>query len=303
MTDLRFIAEIIRASERRLVIEDFHYLNVEERRRFAFDLKALWDYRVYAIVIGVWSQSNLLLHLNPDLTGRVHEITIYWSDDDLARVLDKGGTALDIRFTQAFKDNALNLCYSNVGILQKLTLETLDQAHIKAKQKPPIHFHNDEALHSAALFYADQLNPLYQQFARAVAEGIRTRKDSTGIYAHAMAVIMAATDSKLIRGLNVDEIHEIAHAKQPRIQKGNLKAILEKIESLQVDKDGRGLILDYNETNGDVTVVDRQLLLYRRFCTVRWPWEDLIQEAERQAGEQATGAYGEPAGGSAEAQS
>jgi hypothetical protein len=95
--------------------------------------------------------------------------------------------------------------------------------------------------------------------------------------------------------------HRIAYTLDSNVQVST--AILEKIESLQVDKDGRGLILDYNETNGDVTVVDRQLLLYRRFCTVRWPWEDLIQEAERQAGEQATGAYSEPASGSAEAQS
>jgi hypothetical protein len=27
-------------------------------------------------------------------------------------------------------------------------------------------------------------------------------------------------------------------------------------------------------------VVDHQLLLYRRFATVRWPWEDMIAEAD-----------------------
>jgi hypothetical protein len=139
-------------------------------------------------------------------------------------------------------------------------------------------------LESAALFYADQLNPLYQQFARRVSGGIRNRKDSTGIYAHAMAVIMDAADDKLIDGLKIDEIFDIAHARQPRIQKGNLRTVLEKIESLQVDDDGRGLVIAYNDSTGDITAVDRQLLLYRQFCTVRWPWEDLIAEAE--AGEQ-----------------
>jgi hypothetical protein len=39
-------------------------------------------------------------------------------------------------------------------------------------------------------------------------------------------------------------------------------------------------VLSYNESTGDLSVVDRQLLLYRQFCTVRWPWEDLIAEAE-----------------------
>jgi hypothetical protein len=55
---------------------------------------------------------------------------------------------------------------------------------------------------------------------------------------------------------------------------------LERIESLQVDADGRGLVLDYNESRGEVSIVDRQLLLYRRYSTVSWPWEDLIHDAE-----------------------
>jgi hypothetical protein len=45
--DLRFIADLIKASERKFVIEDFHYMSVDERRKFAFDLKALWDYGLF----------------------------------------------------------------------------------------------------------------------------------------------------------------------------------------------------------------------------------------------------------------
>lgn len=43
INDLRFVVDIIKASKRRLVIEDFHYMSVAERRKFAFELKALWD--------------------------------------------------------------------------------------------------------------------------------------------------------------------------------------------------------------------------------------------------------------------
>ncbi len=55
-------------------------MSVEERRHFAFDLKALWDYGVFITIIGVWSQNNMLIHLNPDLSGRIEEVSIYWSD-------------------------------------------------------------------------------------------------------------------------------------------------------------------------------------------------------------------------------
>ncbi len=281
--DLRFIADIAKASGRILVIEDFHYMSTSERTRFAFELKTLWDYGLYSVIIGVWSQSNMLLSLNPDLSGRVHEVPISWSPPDLEAVLDKGAEALDLSFPSEFKSAVIELSYGNVGILQKLILETLDHAGIHGggfmTGKVEV-FADSESLQTAALFYAEQLNPLYQQFAERVSRGIRSRKDSTGIYAHAMAVIMDASDEQLVTGLHVDQIHERAHARQSRIQKGNLKTILEKVEGLQVDAEGRGLVVSYNESTEETTVVDRQLLLYRRYCTVKWPWEGLIAEAE-----------------------
>jgi len=59
---------------------------------------------------------------------------------------------------------------------------------------------------------------------------------------------------------------------------------LGKFQDLQVDDDGRGLIIGYNPSSEEISIVDRQLLLYRRYATVKWPWEDIIEESER-AGE------------------
>ena len=61
ISDLRYIADILQASKRTLVVEDFHYMSVQERSSFAFDLKALWDYGVFVVIIAVWSQSNELV--------------------------------------------------------------------------------------------------------------------------------------------------------------------------------------------------------------------------------------------------
>jgi len=284
VTDLRFVAHLLRESGRRLVIEDFHYLSVAERRKLAFDLKALWDYGLFVMIIGVWTQSNMLIYLNPDLSGRIEEFSIYWSPEDLKRVLDKGGNALNVQFSDVFADACIEDCYGNVGVLQALTLKALDALEISEECRERILITNRDALHTAALQYADQLNPLYQQFARRVSNGIRNRTDSTGIYAHAMAMILAAPDELALRGIGIDYIFQNAHDREPRIQKGNLRTILERFEQLQVDDAGRGLVLAYNEATGEMSVVDRQLLLYRKYATVKWPWEDLIAEAERNDG-------------------
>jgi hypothetical protein len=280
VADLRFVADLLKASGRRLVIEDFHYLSVAERKKFAFDLKALWDYGLFVIIIGVWSQSNMLIYLNPDLSGRIEEIPIYWSDEDLKHVLRKGGDALNITFTEEFAAGSVKDCYGNVGILQALTLKALDHLAITERNQKLTTVKSIEALNSAALQYADQLNPLYQQFAKRVSKGIRTRADSTGIYGYAMAVILEAPDDLALTSISLDYIFENAHDREPRIQKTNLRTVLDKFEGLQVDEEGRGLVLAYNDVVGEITVVDRQLLLYRKYCTVKWPWEDLIAEAK-----------------------
>lgn len=278
--DLRYVAEIIKESGRKLVIEDFHYLSLAERKNFSFDLKAFWDWGLQIIIVGVWSVDNMLLTLNPDLSGRIEEITITWSDADLGRILDKGGSVLNISFSGSLRANLISCSFGNAGQLQTLVLRALDDCKIQETQPSIVDLSARQIADNAAMEYAEQLNPLYQTFAENIASGIRTRKNSTGIYAHAMAVILRASDDDLIRGLTVDRIFAEASQREPRILLGNLKSILTKIESLQIDEDGRGLVLSYNPDRG-VSVVDRQLLLYRRFATVSWPWESMIIQAEQ----------------------
>jgi hypothetical protein len=281
VTDLRFVADIIKESGKRLVIEDFHYLSIEERRIFAFDLKALWDYGVFVVIIGVWSEQNLIQYLNPDLSGRVIEVPIVWQETDLRKVFQQGGVALNLEFSEGIQARAIADCFENSGILQTLALGTLDQVGIKEAQSEYAVVDSMDGLETASMLYAEQLNSLYQLFAKRVSGGIRTRINSTGIYAHAMAAILDASDDVLIRGMSIDDIYSVAHAREERIQKGNLHTVLERLEGLQVDDEGRGLVLAYNEADREISVVDRQLLLYRKYSTVKWPWEDLIGEANK----------------------
>jgi hypothetical protein len=278
VTDLRFIAELIKASERRLVIEDFHYLSVQERKAFAFDLKALWDYGVFVVIVGVWSRQNMLLYLNPDLSARVQEVPIVWRETDLKAIFEQGGRALNVVFSELIQQRAIADCFENAGILQTIILGTLDETGVTERRDEEILLSDLDAIETASMKYAEQLNALYQVFAERVSTGMRKRKDSTGIYAHAMAVILGSPDEALLRGVPLDDIFKQAHARENRIQKGNLRTVLNHFEELQVDDDGRGLVLAYNDTNRELTVVDRQLLIYRKYSTVKWPWEDMIAE-------------------------
>lgn len=275
ITNLAFVAEIIRKSQRRLVIEDVHYLGHDQRVRLAYDLKALWEFGVYVVIVGVWERQSLI-DLNPELTLKMEEFSIEWKNDELMEILDKGGQVLNLEFGDALRQYLAELSYGNAGLLQTLALETLDSAGIDRRPDCKKTLCDLSLADKAATKLAKRLQPLYQSFAKRTAAGIRTRTNSTGIYAHAMSAIMSFSDEQLIHGLSVKAVFEKAHDKEPRILLPNLRSALKKIDSLQVDSDGRGLVVTYDEGSDEITVVDRQILLYRRYLPVHWAWEDEI---------------------------
>ncbi|MFC5789154.1 hypothetical protein EDM22_00210 [Agromyces tardus] len=279
VSDISFIAELLVESGRRLVIEDVHYLSHAERRRLSFDLKALWDLGLFVIIIGVWKEQSLI-DLNPDLSGRVKEMSVTWSDEDLEKIIAKGTKALNVALAPLIIDSLVRASYGNAGLLQALTLELLDEAGIDERPEQTRDLVDHRLFEAAAMQHAENLNVLYQNFAKRVSSGIRRRKNSTGIYAHAMAVILEESDESLMRGLPLKEIHAKAHEREPRILLPNLRTALSKIEALQTDDEGRGLVLSYDEGREAVYVVDLQLLLYRRYSTVAWPWDDIVAETE-----------------------
>jgi len=139
---------------------------------------------------------------------------------------------------------------------------------------------NKESYKKAAQEYANQLDGVYQQYAKVLSNGIRKRRNenSTGIYAYTMKAIVEASDEILMNGFSRDNIFYITHGWQPRIQIGNLQTILRKLEELQQDSENKTLVIGYDESIDSVFVIDRQLLFYRKHHTMQWPWEELIAE-------------------------
>lgn len=276
--DLRFISEALKESGRRLVIEDFHYLTPSARAAFAHDLKTLWDLEAYIVIIGIWTDNNMLVHLCPDLANRIVERSIFWGNDDLRKVISSGASALNLEIDSSVQGRILDDAFGTVGLLQTLIYDWLSSIGVYEKHQTLKVIASDAGYEEIALDTADQLNAVYQTFAHRVVSGIRIRKNSTGIYAHALKSIMESSDEELQKGIPTDEIFRRCHDREKRIQKPNLRQILGKLEELQVDQEGRGLIISYVSSREEVTVVDKQLFFYRRYATVAWPWDRVIDE-------------------------
>ncbi len=194
-------------------------------------------------------------------------------------MINKGSDCLNISISKEIKKSLIQDSVNNVGILQKLLLDLVEGMGIEDRCQKLQEINSMDLYHRTTLNYANQLDGLYQEFAKIVSAGIRWRKDATGIYAYTMKAIVEASDQKLLSGFSVDEIFDITHIWQERISKQNLRTILGKLEELQVDEGRRRLVVGYDESTNCVYIVDHQLLFYRKHHSMDWPWERLAVES------------------------
>lgn len=278
--DFTFLSDVIKASGKRVIIEDFHYLGSDVQRELAHELKTFWDYGIYFVIVGVWHRKNFITYLNADVAGRVHEVSVYWTNNELEASISKGARALNIEISAEIKKRLAQDSYNNVGILQSLIYSYCELVGVQEKQDIIKDFSFADKVDDAGMAYADQIEAVYQLFAENVSEGIKKRKDSTQIYAYAMQTIVDAKDAELIEGLSIDAIFERSRKRQSRIQKGNLRTVLGKFREIQIDDRGKGLVLTFDDPTQSIIIVDRGLLFYRKYMTAKWPFERLIEEAQ-----------------------
>ena len=162
--------------------------------------------------------------------GRIEELSISWTDKDLNQVIENGSAALNIEIDSNIKNSIVKDSFGNVGILQSLLLRLVeDEANISETSRYKHFITNPGWYINAAKSYANQLDGLYQQFVQTLSKGIRQRKRSTGIYALAMQAIVEADDAQLMNGYSRGDIFNKTNAIEPRILRGNLKTVLQKI--------------------------------------------------------------------------
>lgn len=273
--DLAWIADQIRNSRKHLVIEDFHYLNETEKKRFAFDLKTLWDLGVFVITVGIWAEQNLLVYYNGDLTGRIEELDLVWTDDELLKVIELGEEALGILVEGGLKKTMVQDAVQNIGLLQRLAERLCFESGIlETRYDAPV-ITEATYLDQAREQVCREESQRYRQFCEAVVRGYKGYEESElKVYEHIVRVCVEAPDDELRAGLDRDVILKRVRSAEPRVRLSDLSAALNRIDRLQADRSISPLVLTYNSESRRVFLADRELLFYRRYGSPTWPWQD-----------------------------
>lgn len=270
--NLGWVARTILASQKRLVIEDCHYLSDACFRDLSFILKALGGYGLHALIAGIWAQDHRLAYYNGDLVGRVEDVHLTWSDEDLDAVLNAGSMALNVNISTNLRHLLIIDAAGNVGLLQQLAETICREEKIYARQASPRYLTAGPSLDRARRAVANGMKQRFQGFAdnfdgavRCVCPDVREPQDI-------FRELIAYSDEELLQGVENDALTRSmqesgTHPPSPRA----LNDVMESLAEAQTTMGIRPPVLAYNQLAHKVYVTDRSLLFFRRYGSPRWP--------------------------------
>ncbi len=274
--NLSWVSTTLLESGKRLVIEDFHYVRHEVQRSLAFLLKALGEYGLYVVIVGVWIKEHLLTYFNGDLDGRVNDIHLQWSDQELGLVLGQGSQALGITFDDDLSAQLVEASFGNVGLLHRIT-ERLCLAEGITETPGPVEPRAIDAgpsLDMALSEVASQMQGRFETFADNFVRGMRRMSEGLEVYRHLLEAATHASDAELQMGIDSKTLHErIIGNGSTEIRASDLTQALERIDKLQSRIGINPPVFNYQKSNRRLQLTDAYFLFFRAFGQPAWPWD------------------------------
>jgi hypothetical protein len=273
--DLSWVSRTIATSEKRLVLEDFHYLAESVQKELAFLLKAMGEYGLYVIVVGVWPKGHLLTYYNGDLEGRVEDIHLKWSDAELRKVILQGCDALRIKIPEWLMQTMVAEASGSVGLVQRLAEQLCRAEGINESRHslPRPTIGTAETWNLAKRAVAEQMEGRFQTFADNFVRGMRRLPAGLEVYKYLLQAATDASDEELTQGIDSATLLSLINkhggdAKRP----SDLTQALDRIDRLQAKIEVRPPVLTYSKASRKLFLADRAFLFFRRNGDPHWPW-------------------------------
>lgn len=246
-----------------VILENFHYLTLENQRKFAFDLRTFQDLGIKFIILGVWREKNKLALYNGDLLDRVYEIPVEpWKRDDFERVIEIGEKKLNIKFDNNIKEKIINMSFSSIGVLQDLLHLYCSKYKIRLTQEDLITLDNLDRLSHVFRTKADTYSTRHKNALKAIAENTT----NLNLPYYIVQKILHTSVEKLEIGLSFQSISKdiTENHSSSSIKDHYIKESLNKLSVIQSDKQISPPILMYDDNAGLLHITDSTLYFWMR---------------------------------------
>ncbi|WP_063939700.1 hypothetical protein [Bordetella trematum] len=268
--DIEDVNDVIAALQsvdfrKRIVLEDFHYLDQQVQRDFAVELKAFHEASdITFVIVGVWLEDNRLIVYNGDLTGRVISVNAdRWSVEELREVIDVGGALLGVSFDAVFTAALIILARESVYVVQEVCRRACLVAGVRTTRTDNPLVGADLDVDALVKKVVDEQSARYDGFLSAFAGGFQ--ETELQMHKWLLYALLTTRTDRLKQGLKYRDIKAILREKHPRereLNSGNITQCLQSSASLQVKRNIMPIIIDYDHSSKTLYVVDKGFLIW-----------------------------------------
>ncbi|WPE25772.1 hypothetical protein PshuTeo1_14810 [Pseudomonas hunanensis] len=261
------------------VIEEFHYLEEDVQIAFAQGLKAFHEQsKVCFIIVGVWLESDRLISLNNDLSGRVVSVDAdKWLDQDIDELFKRSESLLNISFAPGFKKAVRQHGRGNVFLVQQLCMEACERQGVYFAQDSEALIAADLDVHELIKSVLDEQTGRYQKFLMEFSAGFSSTEFD--LYKWMLCPLIVLEDHLLENGVTAQALRRFLERKHPQgkdIKIARLLAALNKVLELQRQKKISPIIIEFDQARNRLKIVDKGFLAWRAFQDQ----EELLQLAD-----------------------
>lgn len=276
------ISEILRSInfKRRIIIENFHYLEEEVQNEIAFHLRVFEDFNVLFVILGIWREKNRLAQYNGDLQDRLIEIPVEpWTEDDFKKVSQKGGEALRVSFDGVLAQ-IIDSSFDSIGVFQELCKECCFAAGLQEKSESLVVIEEGYLKIAIEKKLEDYSGRHIRSLETFVEQQAKTSDEVPLHLPYYFVRILFNLDFKdieigLKRKFIHDEIRKLHH-RADDVRSSDMSYFLHNIVQSQIKRSIVPPLFDYDRSTKTIKIIDSTLYFFLRNAEK----EEIILEIE-----------------------
>lgn len=270
-----------------IVIENFHYLELEVQETLAYDLRVFQDHHIIFIVLGIWREANRLIQFNGDLLDRITEVPVEpWSKDDFKRVLKKGSELLNVDFSNV-EDQLIDDSFDSIGVVQEIAKNCCLEAGVDETTSDTVVI-KQQYLETALKKKAEEYGVRHIRNFEAFVDIARKTSNQSGkpslAFPYYFIKLMLTHDfNEIQKGLSRSTLLEAIRAIHHRpddVRSGDLGAFLHNITQHQINKKIQPPFVDYDRGGKLLKIIDSSLYFFLKHCNRDEILEDIPNPVE-----------------------
>jgi hypothetical protein len=266
------LSELLRSIgfNKRIILENFHYLSEDVQKQLAIDLRIFEDYNILFIILGIWREKNRLAQFNGDLLDRVIEVPVEpWGREDLKRIVAVGLPLLNTTF-ENIVDYIIDSCFDSVGVFQEICKESCYAAGVNETSPILVEISKenvDTAIGRKLEDYSSRHTRCLESFIEQKARS--SKEVPLYIPYYLIKVLFEETIEDIIKGLKKKPLQEkikAIHHRPDDVRPSDMGYFLRNLVSSQISKGISPPIFDYDNSTSSIKIIDSTFYFFIKNC-------------------------------------